>query len=215
MWTMCGLVCILLYYVLYQSSLWLPDFNKLLVLSCLHVLFHPVHSPWLTSLAQTWQVGVVLCRCHRADVTTPRHGHECNACFMMFAVSLHDFLFNSLSCGAHAIVAPKIYYLPVWKCMSNAIFINYISRTRRNIPEQDQTDRHYNTGPAQEANHSNQGQSVRFEYRAMQSTVHQKDIRTICAAKFTRHTIPHRFVNNTDWDFLRVGGFPVMGNLAF
>ena len=33
MWTMCGVVYILLYYVLYQSSLWLPDFNKLLVLS--------------------------------------------------------------------------------------------------------------------------------------------------------------------------------------
>jgi len=32
---MCGVVYILLYYVLYQSSLWLPDFNKLLVLSCL------------------------------------------------------------------------------------------------------------------------------------------------------------------------------------
>jgi len=30
---MCGVVCILLYCVLYQSSLWLPDFNKLLVLS--------------------------------------------------------------------------------------------------------------------------------------------------------------------------------------
>jgi len=32
MWTMCGVVCILLYYVLYQSSFWLPDFDKLFVL---------------------------------------------------------------------------------------------------------------------------------------------------------------------------------------
>ena len=30
---MCGVVYILLYYALFQSSLWLPDFNKLLVLS--------------------------------------------------------------------------------------------------------------------------------------------------------------------------------------
>ena len=29
---MCGVVYILLYYVLYQSSLWLPDFNKLFVI---------------------------------------------------------------------------------------------------------------------------------------------------------------------------------------
>jgi len=39
MWTMCGVVCILLYYVLYQSSLWLPDFNKLLVWSCLVMVY--------------------------------------------------------------------------------------------------------------------------------------------------------------------------------
>jgi len=49
---MCGVVCILLYFVLYQSSLWLPDFNQLLVLSCQTTVFISVtvYHPFSISL---------------------------------------------------------------------------------------------------------------------------------------------------------------------
>jgi len=43
---MCGVVCILLYCILYQSSLWLPDFNKLLVF-VLYLTYMPEHNVYL------------------------------------------------------------------------------------------------------------------------------------------------------------------------
>jgi len=52
---MCGVVYILLYYVSYQSSLWLPDFNKLLVLSCL-VKPNKIHASWAVTYYWQWLI---------------------------------------------------------------------------------------------------------------------------------------------------------------
>ena len=53
---MCGVVCILLYYALYQSSLWLPGFNKLLVLSVWTLAYN---AAYMKNLGQAVQMIVM------------------------------------------------------------------------------------------------------------------------------------------------------------